>query len=181
MGIEAFFDGMEKAEVFGKGQYFKEGNFRVRTKALKVNNGNNGLCFIAEFEVVSSDQPIDAEGKQADPPGSTRSWVVKMGPTNKNAFSDIKSFVFALLGVDPKKAGKPEENPQLHAQATQAVKAACDAQFAATLGLPPNAFEGRDVLLQTWVKATKPKPPSNEPGKFTVHNWAPAPALAPVA
>src|SRR5689334_2270240 len=106
MGIEAYFEGMERAEVFGKGQYFKEGNFRVRTKALKVNNGQNGLCFIAEFDVIES---TSAE----DPVGSTRSWVVKMGPTNKNAFSDIKSFMFALLGVDPKKAGKPEENPQL--------------------------------------------------------------------
>lgn len=168
MGIEAYFEGMERAEVFGKGQNFKEGNFRVRTKALKVNNGQNGLCFIAEFDVIES---TSAE----DPVGSTRSWVVKMGPTNKNAFSDIKSFMFALLGVDPKKAGKPEENPQLHAQAAQAVKAACDAQYAASIGVPANAFEGRDVLLQTWVKATRPKPPSTEPGKFTVHAWTPAP------
>lgn len=174
MGIEQYFAGMDRAPMFGTGQYFSEGNFRVRTKSLKVNNGFKGVCFIAEFDVLDS-------SSAKDPTGSTRSWVVKMGPTNKNAFSDIKSLIFAIVGVDPKKAGSPEENPELHRQAAELVKAACDADYAKQIGMAPNALEGREVLLQTFAKATRPTPEKPQGGTFTVHSWLPMPAAPQAA
>lgn len=172
--IEQMFAGMDKAAMFGSGQYFSEGNYRVATKSLKVNNGFKGLCFIAEFEVLESTSA-------KDPIGATRSWVVKMGATNKNAFSDIKSLIFALTGVDPKKAGQPEENPQLHSQAAELVKAACDADYAKKIGLEPDALVGIELKLQAFGKATRPSAEKPQGGIFTVHNWSPADAAPEAA
>lgn len=169
MSIADMFNGMDTAPVFGKGQWFGEGKFLLKTKMIKGHKGHNGNSFIAEFEVLESQQQPDAEGKLHDPVGSTRSWVVMMNPTNKNAFSDIKAFAFALTGKDPKTVGQPEENPQLHAQATQVVKCACDAEYAKTQGITPEMFVGRVIGLQTHMKPKK----SNPSEMFTVHNFFP--------
>lgn len=174
MNIDQVFAGMEAAPIFGKGQYFSEGEFTLMVKGLKVNNGYNGLCFIAEFEVLASTS-------EKDPVGSTRSWIVKMGPTNKNAFSDIKALVLALTGKDPKRSGSPAENPELHAKAAKLVKAACDAEYAKTVGIAPDVFEGAEVGLRTFAKATRPTPQKPEGGTFTVHDWFPAPEPAGAA
>lgn len=166
VNVEQMFAGMEKAQIFGKGQYFSEGDFLVRTKSMKVNDGHNGLCFIAEFEVLQSTSA-------KDPVGATRSWVVKMGPTNKNAFSDIKSLIFALTGKDPKQVGQPEENPALHAEAANLVKAACDPEYAKKVGIAADVFVGIEVGLHTFLKPTRPSPQKPEGGVFTVHSWTP--------
>jgi hypothetical protein len=166
--VEAVFAGLEKAQMFGSGTYFGEGNFDVRTRSLKYNNGHTGPCFIAEVEVLSSDQAIDpATGKQKDPPGSVRSWVVKLGPTNKNAFGDVKKFAFALLGIDSSRVGPPEDNPDLHKQAAEIVKAACDPEYAKTIKVPSSVFENIPLKLRTWAK------PTRAGGVFTMHAWSP--------
>lgn len=174
-GIAAMFDGMDKAQVFGSGQFFKEGKFLLRVKSIKVNKGFKGNAFIAEFDVLQSEQQPGADGKQADPPGSIRSWVVKLDNANGkgNPFSDIKCFAFALTGHDPKKAGQPEENPKLHAEATQVVKVAVDAEYAKSLGLSSDIFTGQLVGLQTHMKPTKPSVQNPQGGLFTVHNYFP--------
>ena len=167
--IEQYFAGMDKAPMFGSGQYFSA-DFKgvVKTRSMKVNNGFKGLCFIAEFEVVESNT-------DKDPVGSTRSYVVKMGPENRNAFADIKALVFAVaLQTDPKKAGAPEQNPALHAQAAEIVKAACEPEYAKKIGVPPDALEGLPVRLETWGKPTRPSAKNPQGGVFTVHSWYPA-------
>jgi hypothetical protein len=179
MGIaEQYFAGMDHAQMFGAGQYFAGGDYDVEIKSLKVNNGHKGPCFIAEFLVHSTTN-------EKDPVGSVRSWVVKLGGVNKNAFSDIKGLAFALLGVDPKKAGQPtdpgtiELNGQpvpfavAHAQATQLVMAACDPDFAQKNGINPNIVVGFRVKLRAWQKPTKPSVTNPNGGVFTVHAFAP--------
>lgn len=170
MDAESMFAGMAKAPMFGAGQYFGEGEFLVETKSIKMNNGHKGLCFIVEFKVLESNS-------EKDPVGSIRSWVVKMGAGNLNAFSDIKGFLFALaLGIDPKKAGTPEENPDLHSQATEFVKAACDPNYAQKIGADADALIGLPVKLYTFQKPTKPSLQKPQGGLFTVHNYSPAAA-----
>ena len=167
MGAAQMFAGMDTAPLFGTGQYFSEGEFVVKAKSLKVHSGYKGTVFIAEFEVVESNNT-------ADPPGATRSWVVKMGAQNKNAFSDIKSLMFALaLDVDPKKVPPPESDPAIHAQATEFVKIACDADYAKSKGADPTQLEGMPVRLSTFGKKTRPSPEKPQGGTFTVHAWAP--------
>ena len=167
MDAEQAFYGMEKVQLFGSGQYFSEGDFLVKTRNLKLNSGYKGTCFIAEFEVVES-------SNTADPVGSTRSWVVMMGPKNKNAMSDIKALFFALSGTDPKKVGAPEEDPALHSQAAEMAKAACDSAYAKKVGIAAGTFEGLPVKLQAFAKATRPTPDKPQGGTFTVHSWSPA-------
>lgn len=163
MGTADVFNGMDSAPMFGSGAYFAAGHrYALRTKTIKVHDGFKGKTFIAEFEVLES-------SSEKDPPGSTRSYVVKLGAGNVNAFSDIKALMFAILGTDPKKAGQPSDNPPLHAQAADAVKCAVDRDYAASKGVAPDAFEGLPVRLETTTKKTKA---GND---FTVHVWQPAP------
>ena len=98
---------------------------------------------------------------------------MSLSSTNKNAFSDIKSLIFAVTGYDPKKVGKPEENPQLHAQAAEITKGACDEEYAKKIGMDPGLLVGREVRLTTHLKNTKPTKERPDGGVFTVHSWAP--------
>jgi len=98
---------------------------------------------------------------------------VKKDNMKKNAFSDIKALIFAILGIDPKDAGQPKEKPALHAQAADLVRAACDPEYAARLGLDPNALLDLPVRLETFAKPTRPTPEKPSGGVFTVHRWYP--------
>lgn len=192
--IEAMFAGMDQANLFGTGQWFAEGNFVCRTKSFKCIDGFKGRSFIAECEVVESNNPKDK-------PGDVRSWVVKMGGTNRNAFGDIKGMIFAAaMGLDPTKMGQPTDpgnvvvegifsslpitqrtmtNAQAHAQATQLVMAACDADYARKVGLQPGMLENIIVRLQTFAKPTRATQDKPQGGVFTVHKWFPATSPAP--
>lgn len=169
--VDEMFAGMEKAESFGSGQYVKgEGKFRLRSKAIKYNTGYKGSFFISEFEVVQTTNP-------ENPVGCTRSYVVSLDKKNRYAFGDIKKLVFAMaMDTDPEKAGQPEENPELHAQATQLVKAALDAEYAAKIGMAADALIGLEVDLETIGKPMRPSPDRPQGGTFNVHKWSPVPA-----
>lgn len=159
MDVDKMFAGMATAQMFGKGIFMGEGRFGVRTKLIKLNEGHKGKSFIVEFEVLSSTNEKHAIG-------SSGSWVVKMD--KPNAFSDIKGFVAALIGMDPKSIRKPEEDPATHETLAKYAKAACDADFAKKIGEEPDFLIGVDLNLETVLKKTLA-------GKdFTVHNWSPA-------
>ena len=168
MGVESYFRGMDSAKSMSGGQYFKgEGKFLVTTKRMFVNDGHKGKFFIAEFDVKESTSAID-------PVGSTRSWAVPLeGERAKYSFGDIKNLVFALTGQNPKDVGDPSENPKLHQEVTQLVMAACDPEYAKKNKIDPLDLIGADVALETFLKATKPKPGQTTGGTFTVHSWAP--------
>jgi hypothetical protein len=147
----------------------------LRVKSVKVNAGFKGKSFIAEFDVLQSEQQAGADGKILDPAGSIRSWVVPLeNQQGKGSpFADIKGLAFAIMGYDPKTVGQPEENPKLHQEITQVVKVAVDADFAKSLGTSSDIFIGRLVGLQTHMKPTKPSPKNPAGGFFTVHNFFP--------
>ncbi len=170
VNVEAMFAGMDKAQMMAGGQYVKgEGKFLACSKGFKINSGYKGTFLIFEFEVLESTSP-------EDPAGCTRSKVIELSAKNKYAFSDTKSIVFALMGHDPKRVGSPEENPALHAQAAEIVKAACDPGYAAKIGMDPDALVGINLRLETFRKPTRPTVERPQGGLFTVHNWLPAEA-----
>ena len=171
-GIEAYFAGMANASMTSSGVYFSPGKFRLRSKGFKVHAGHNGPAFVAEFTVL-------ATNNEADPVGSTRSYVVKLGPQNKYCLGEIKAVMFAVaMGLDPKKVGTPESNPKEHGECAEYTKVACDAEYAKKMGLAPDAFEGIDCVLETHQKPTRPSPKNPQGGVFTVHTWSPCEAGA---
>lgn len=159
---------MEGAKAMGGGQYIKgEGKFVLTTKRMFVNDGHKGRFFIAEFEVNESTS-------DKDPPGATRSWAVPLtGERAKYSFGDIKNLIFALTGYEPKDVGSPDENADLHAQATKIVMAACDPTYAKKVGIDSELLIGQRVGLETTSKQTRPKPGQAAGGTFTVHTWSP--------
>lgn len=168
MGIESYFSGMTNAKAMGGGQYFKgAGKFKLRSKRMFTNDGHRGKFYIAEFEVLES-------SSAEDPVGATRSWAVPLeGERAKYSFGDIKNLIFALTGQNPKDVGDPSTNQKLHQEATQLVMAACDAEFAKKNNIDPTLLIDQEVALETFLKATKPKPGQTQGGTFTVHAWAP--------
>jgi hypothetical protein len=174
MSVASYFDGAEKAKM-NRGQYFKdEGRFLLTLKRMFFNDGHNGKFFIAEFEVNSSNQPNDAFGKQPDPPGSTRSWTAPLtGERARYTQAEAKNLVFALTGRDPQDYREPAENPDLHAEATNIIKAAIDPEFAKKNNIDPTLLVGQQVQLETTKKTTRPKPGQTQGGTFTMHTWYP--------
>lgn len=168
MSVSSYFEGMASAKSQGGGQYIKgEGKFLVTLQRLFVNEGHKGRFFIAEFT-------IDESTSAQDPVGCTRSWAVPLtGERARYSFGDIKNLIFSLTGQHPKDAGDPDENPELHAEATKIVMAACDAAYAKKHNLDPTQLLGEQVRLETNSKPTRPKPGQTVGGTFTVHTWTP--------
>lgn len=160
--VESMFAGMNKAEMFGKGTFMGPGKYRVRPKVVKVHEGFKGKSFIHEFEILESSNEKHAIG-------SSGSWVVKLGPQNANAFSDMKSFSFACLGIDPKTVRKPEEDPTSHAVATDTLKAQCDKDWAKKNGFEEDPLIGRELELEVILVKTQ------KGTDFSRHNWSPTP------
>lgn len=119
MDIDELFSGMEKAEIFGRGNYMGEGAYDITLKSFGVKKRfKGGTVFIAEFTIDTSTNPKHAAG-------TTGSWVPKL--ELPNTFGDIKSLMFACLGLEPLRV--PAGDP-LHAQATLLARAACGSEPA---------------------------------------------------
>lgn len=91
----SLFDGIKDAKVSKSGQWFEEGRYKVKIKAVKVQTSqmNAGKqMFIVETEVLESDCPTIT-------PGMERSQIIKMGEVM--TFPNIKAFIAAASGVDP--------------------------------------------------------------------------------
>ena len=161
MDVDRMFAGMAQAEAKGAGQYFGVGRFLLRTKNIFAKEGFKP-AFIAEFEILESTCATD-------PVGSSRSFFVNMKPDNPYAFSDIKKFLAALSGDNPKTLPSPAAAPEKHREIEQLAKAACDPAYAARIGMAPDALIGLPVRLETWQKPTK-----KVGGLFTIHDWSPA-------
>ena len=89
------FSKIKEAQVSKSGQYFKEGNYKVRIKAVKLINSQAGPAkqfFVIECEVMQSDNS-DIQV------GSEKSHVIDMSKVM--ALPNIKGFMAAISGVDP--------------------------------------------------------------------------------
>ena len=87
------YDKIVDAKVSKTGQYFKEGQYRVRIIAVKDVDSQLGKNFtVIETEVLESNNPEIQVG-------SERSQVIDMGQVM--GFPNLKAFMGAACGIDP--------------------------------------------------------------------------------
>ncbi len=138
---------------------------KVRRCIPKHTRKNKDL-FIAECEVVSSDNPEQAIGAK-------RTWMQDMSVDA--ADGALKGFALACLGVDYRSAeGKEKADefaPKMADILTEALEDPTDPACK-------NGFAG--TLLKVEVKEidTKPKVANGPPGKFNLHTFSPGPKAA---
>jgi hypothetical protein len=118
--------------------------------------------FIVEFRFISSTNPKHA-------PGSTASWTCK--DPSEGGSGDVKAFVLAAVGIDPRPVKDTDEELQLKATLL-AFAAMGEAEAFKRLELPEDVFIGLQLRLETKMVTTK----NNTP--FTKHIWSPADAPA---
>lgn len=154
---------MKDAPIFGKGNYMGEGVYRVELTAVFVKpRWKGGNVFVAEFKILESSNPKHAAG-------STGSWVPKI--ETPNTFGDIKSLMFAALGINPKSVAPDDE--KAHNQASLLAKAACGSDSAkkelSTLGF---AEEDASVVgCIVGLECVQVKTKANT--DFTRYTWSP--------
>lgn len=148
------FTGLESAEIFDQGQWFQPGLYVVQiNRCLLKTSQKSGLGFIAECQILASNQP-------ANPAGTTASWWQTMGGRihQGTAFSSLKEFIAAACGFDPK-----TDKDAIHGQLDPQIR-----DIARRAVSPENILGGRYVCLETFTKKTKQRGVD-----FTVHRWTP--------
>ena len=142
------FAGLNQAEAFAKGKFFKPGDYELRVKqVLAKQTQRSGLCTIVAFEILASTHP-------EYPVGGEASWVQPM----KNpsiALSAIKEFLCALACLEPGR-DVARIKAELDPYAAAAFEAACG---------DSNPFMGMLVNLNAFERLTQQKT------TFTVHAW----------
>lgn len=152
MGLDIW-AGLESAPTFERGTFLPPGFQGVVqiAKCLVKATQQSGICLIVEVEVMSSNNGTD-------PPGSLRSWIVKLD--NKAvALPNVKAWVYAVLGLQQ---SNPNDAPRCQA-VDQVIKGLVNLACSER-----NAFRGALVNLETTHTTTKTG------GDFTVHKWTPA-------
>lgn len=142
------------APIFERGNYFNPGRYKLRLlRCLSKQTQKSGIAFIAEFEVLESDNP-------AHPIGSKGTFFVKM-QQQQQAFSNILEMMAALLGFDiTNKEHVAQIDQQLRPQLA-ALMTALETQGVAVLN-------GRETIsVETRKKLTQRNT------EFTLHTWAP--------
>jgi hypothetical protein len=143
-----------QAPIFERGNYFNPGRYKLRLlRCLSKQTQKSGTAFIAEFEVLESDNP-------AHPIGSKGTYFVKM-QQQQQAFSNILEMMAALLGFDiTNKDHVTQIDQQLRPQLA-GLMTALETQGTAVLG-------GREtVSVECRIKLTQRNT------EFTLHTWSP--------
>jgi len=142
------------APIFERGNYFNPGRYKLRLlRCLSKQTQKVGVAFIAEFEVLESDNP-------AHPIGSKGTYFVKMAQ-QQQAFSNILEMMAALLGFDiTNKEHVMQIDQQLRPQLA-GLMTALETQGTAVLG-------GRETIsVECRITLTK------QQREFTLHVWTP--------
>ena len=162
--IDKLFGGMAKAEIFGRGNYMSEGLYVVQTKNIFVKDGYKGQSFIAEFEILESNNEKHAVG-------SSGSWVLKFKwPAT---FGHITRFVMALLGYADTKAN--QDDPEIRKQCELVARAVCGSEVARKeLGAEyeEGMLTGIKLKLECVMQKTAPGPGKPLGGDFTAYTWS---------
>jgi hypothetical protein len=157
-------DKLENAPVFRQSKYIEvEGKFLCQVDAIAGNTGEKGEAFIINYSILESSHADVAVGD------SFSSVIIldKPGDANqKMALSNVKAFMFALLGV----AKTPKDGDPMHKEATAIAKACVSEDYAKQLGVAPGFLHGKQIRLQTIIKPQKQNPSE----MFTHMNWSPA-------
>lgn len=159
MGMDLW-NGLDTATTFEHGTYLMYGapvgssasyTLAVQKCIVKATQ-RSGICLIVETEVLVSTCPMD-------PPGSKRTWLVKLDNPNVG-WPNIKGFIYAVLGLS---AGKAED------------AANCAAVDQVIKGIMNLAVGERNMLSGaianvdlTTILTEKKKEPFNR------HQWRPA-------
>ena len=146
-----------QAPIFERGNYFNPGRYKLRLlRCLSKETQKSGTAFIAEFEVLESDNP-------AHPIGSKGTYFIKMGSQQDRqiGFSNILEMMSAILGFDiTNREHVTQIDQQLRPQLA-GLMTALESQGTAVLG-------GREtVSVECRIKLTK----ANR--EFTLHTWSP--------
>lgn len=142
------------APIFERGNYLSPGRYKLRLlRCLSKQTQKSGTAFIAELEVLESDNP-------AHPIGSKGTYFVKMAQ-QQQAFSNILEMLVAFLGFD---ITNPEHVSQIDAQLRPQLAGLMTA--LETQG--PAVLQGREtVSVECRVKLTQ------RGTEFTLHTWSP--------
>lgn len=164
--IDTMFGALANASVTGSGNYFtEEGIHIVELRDFFVNSGFNGVSLIAEFTVLSSNNP---EVK----PGSSRSAVYKKD--SQYFLANTKKIVMALLGYEPTRDNfsNPEIGKEI-ALACAAVLGSETARKEMGSAFSPDMFKGVKLRVECVAKQTKPSPKNPEGGTRIDCTWVP--------
>lgn len=163
--IDKLFEGMAKAEIFGRGNFMEAGLYTVETTNIFVKDGFRGKSFIAEFKILTSNNPNHA-------PGTSGSWVLKFEwPAT---YGHITKFVMALLGYDL--TAKNQADPKIRKQCELVARAVCGSETAQKeLGkeYEDGMLIGLQLGLECTVQKTAPKIGKPQGGDFTSFAWSP--------
>jgi hypothetical protein len=158
--IETLRAAMRAAQVFGKGQYFEPGRYRLRVAKLfykeSMMEGTAKKNIIAEFTVLESSNP-DVEV------GSTRSSVFAFH--HKGWLPRFKAVLIALSGRDP----DAKSSPEIEKMVEDIYVALLRDDERIKLGFPENFLAGVEVLAEAM-------PGTSMAGKpVTNMKWTPVP------
>lgn len=158
MATSGRFKGIKETKVFKTGQFFKEGKFRVKIKAVKwiVSAVDKDEYFIIETEVLESN---NIEIKVGD----ERSHVINMG--NVMGLPNVKGFVAAVSGVDP---AATEINDLVQAYWSKQLGEYIDfEQVCELICSDTNPLKDEEMELTCFMTKTR------EGNDFTKHVWEP--------
>ena len=98
---DSMLDEIVNAEVFGRGNRFRDGRYELEIKKFFLNKGYKGKCIICEFEVEKATATVkDVAPNEV---GSKVSAVFKIfegGDAGKMAKTNLKSLLINVAGVD---------------------------------------------------------------------------------
>ena len=143
-----------KAKIFDKGSYLEPGKYKLKLlKCFTLETRNKGDAFIAEFEVLESDN----DDIQV---GSTKNWY--QGVRDKDiAFSSIKEFMKYLMQVDE----SDEENWEEFEEKLPEIMEDISQEKFKQLDAEDHPLHGRLINVECYMKKTR------EENDFTVHKW----------
>jgi hypothetical protein len=100
------FSGLSQVQVFGGGQYFEPGLYKVEVEAVKLRESHKdgSELFIIEAKILES-------SREDRPAGSTCSQIIKIGNgvQRQTALRDVKQFLAACLDIEDPNSYVPED------------------------------------------------------------------------
>jgi len=161
-----YFKGTGEAKVSKSGNYFEEGRYKVKIKAVKalISQEDKTPYFIIETQVLES----TCEKIKKD---TERSQVIDMSKVMGQP--NVKAFIAAVSGVDPSN----EEAAALTCAHWKKKLGGMDLSFDNICELcvdeKTNILENVVMDLECYVRRNKNARPDGTFGVFTKHNWLP--------
>jgi hypothetical protein len=151
----ALWDGIDRAEIFERGRYFKpnfEGIVQVK-KTVVRDTFKSGVAFIVEVEVMWTNMPED------HPIGSKGTWFQGLSKNKATAFGNIAKWIAACAGYFSSQKAEIDEKVRPHMT---------EMMVYATNNPDRNHFTSIYLNLRTYLIKTREKGED-----FTVYDFEP--------